>query len=31
VPQTGLDMERADDLVDLQNLLALKKGESASH
>jgi hypothetical protein len=30
VPQTSLDIEKADDMVDLLNLLALKKGESAS-
>jgi hypothetical protein len=30
VPQTGLDVERADDLVDLLNRLALQKGGDAS-
>ncbi|MFK5596787.1 hypothetical protein ACFZ8E_07255 [Methylobacterium sp. HMF5984] len=31
VPQTGLDMEVADDLVDLLTLLARQKNESTGH
>jgi len=31
VPQTGLDMEKADDLADLLNYLAWQKSESVSH
>jgi hypothetical protein len=31
VPQTGLDMEMADDLVDLLNFLARQKNESGQH
>ena len=31
VPQTGLEMEKADDLVDLLNLLERQKSQKASH
>jgi hypothetical protein len=31
VPQTGLDMEAADDLVDLLTFLARQKNESTGH